>query len=195
MPQCAGIKRDGGRCTAIVGPSQTHCYQHDPARAAERRRNASRAGRTRGTGEIADLKKQLKDLAADVLAGTVERGDAAGKRGRPPAWPELEMDPDYVEQDPAMERDMDEIEAKVEKYGELLPELLGRLERDLATEALAVWEGFCGFCEEEMEISPEKLLQATFAPALVDVGWFGELVGRLELARPTRRPLMGAGRL
>ena len=104
------------------------------------------------------------------------------------------MDPDDVEQDPAMERDMDEIEAKVEKYGELLPELLGRLERDLATEALAVWEGSCGFCEEEMEISPEKLLQATFAPALVDVGWFGELVGRLELARPTRRPLMSAGR-
>jgi hypothetical protein len=77
MPQCAGIKRDGGRCTAIVGPSLTHCYQHDPKRASERRRNASRAGRTRGSGEIADLKKQLKDLAADVLSGDVGRSEAA----------------------------------------------------------------------------------------------------------------------
>jgi hypothetical protein len=77
MARCAGIKRDGGRCTVIVGPEQTHCYQHDPDRAEERRRNASRGGRMRGTGEIAELKKQLKDLAASVLVGEVERGAAA----------------------------------------------------------------------------------------------------------------------
>jgi hypothetical protein len=41
--RCAGIKRDGGRCTTIVKPPQTHCYQHDPERAGERKRNASRA--------------------------------------------------------------------------------------------------------------------------------------------------------
>ena len=76
MPQCSGIKRDGGRCTVVVGPGQTHCYQHDPARAQERRRNASKGGRTRGTGEIFDLKKQLKDLAAGILSGEVARGDA-----------------------------------------------------------------------------------------------------------------------
>ncbi len=29
MPECDGIKRDGGRCTVVVGPSQTHCYQHE----------------------------------------------------------------------------------------------------------------------------------------------------------------------
>ena len=77
MPKCAGIKRDGGRCAVVVGPGQTHCYQHDPARADERRRNASRGGRAKGNGEIADLKKQLKDLAAGVLCGSVERGRAA----------------------------------------------------------------------------------------------------------------------
>jgi hypothetical protein len=77
MPQCAGIKRDGGHCTIIVGPSLTYCYQHDPKRSQERKRNASRAGRTRGTGEISDLKKQLKDLDADVLSGEVVRSDAA----------------------------------------------------------------------------------------------------------------------
>jgi hypothetical protein len=77
MPKCAGIKRDGGRCAVVVGPGQTHCYQHDPARADERRRNASRGGRAKGNGEIADLKQQLKDLAAGVLCGSVERGRAA----------------------------------------------------------------------------------------------------------------------
>jgi hypothetical protein len=77
MPQCGGIKRDGGRCAVVVGPGQSHCYAHDPTRAEERRRNASRGGRTRGNGELPDLKKQLKDLAAGVLDGSVDRGRAA----------------------------------------------------------------------------------------------------------------------
>jgi hypothetical protein len=77
MPQCAGIKRDGGRCAVIVGPGQSHCYAHDPTRAEERKRNASRGGRTRGNGELPDLKKQLKDLAAGVLDGSVDRSRAA----------------------------------------------------------------------------------------------------------------------
>jgi hypothetical protein len=78
MPRCAGIKRDGGRCTAIVTPSETHCYHHAPDRAEERKRNASRGGRSKGSGaEIADLKKQLRELAAGVLSGEVERGAGA----------------------------------------------------------------------------------------------------------------------
>jgi len=55
MPRCAGIKRDGGRCTAIVRPSQTHCYQHDPKRMEGRRRNASKGGWSKGNTEIAHL--------------------------------------------------------------------------------------------------------------------------------------------
>ena len=77
MPQCAGIKRDGGRCTVVVGPGQTHCYQHDPRRAEDRRRNASRGGRSKGHPKLARLDKQLEDLAADALEGKVERGVAA----------------------------------------------------------------------------------------------------------------------
>jgi hypothetical protein len=80
-----------------------------------------------------------------------------------------------------MEQDMEEIEAKVKKNGELLPELMDRLERDLATGALAVWKAFSCFCEEEMGLSAEKLLQATFRPVLEDVAWFGDLCERLEL--------------
>jgi hypothetical protein len=114
-------------------------------------------------------------------SGSYHAWNAAGRTGRPPAWPELDLEPDEVERDPAMERDMDEIEAKVKKYGELLPVLMDRLERDLATGALAVWDAFSGFCEEEMGLSAEKLLQATFRPALEDVMWFKDLCERLEL--------------
>ena len=77
MSQCAGIKGDGGRCTVVVGPGQSHCYAHDPNRSNERRRNASRGGRSKGNGEIGELKKQIKDLAAGVLDGTADRGRAA----------------------------------------------------------------------------------------------------------------------
>ncbi len=78
MSQCAGIKRDGGRCAVVVGAGQSHCYQHDPEKADERHRNASRGGKSKARGgELPALKKQLRDLAADVLAGDVDRGAAA----------------------------------------------------------------------------------------------------------------------
>ena len=77
MPRCAGIKRDGGRCTAVVGGSQTHCYQHDPNRAEERKRNASRAARSKPSRELANIKERLADLAEDVLEGRQDKGVAA----------------------------------------------------------------------------------------------------------------------
>jgi septal ring factor EnvC (AmiA/AmiB activator) len=76
MPRCAGKKEDGSPCERIVGASHSYCYSHDPKRAAERRRNASRGGRSKANVEIAGLKAQLKKLAADVLSGEVERGAA-----------------------------------------------------------------------------------------------------------------------
>ena len=77
MPRCAGIKRDGGRCTVIVAPPDTYCYQHDPSRSEERKRNASKGGKSRGApSEIADLKHQLKGLADGVLSSKIERADA-----------------------------------------------------------------------------------------------------------------------
>ena len=77
MALCAGIKRDGGRCAVVVGASQAYCYAHDPARQQERKRNASRAGKSRGNGEVAGLKEQLRKLASGVLDGTVDRSAAS----------------------------------------------------------------------------------------------------------------------
>ncbi len=75
MPRCSGVKRDGGRCAAIVNGS--YCYQHDPARADERSRNASKAARSRPSRELANIKARLADLADDVLEGRQDRADAA----------------------------------------------------------------------------------------------------------------------
>ena len=77
MARCAGIKRDGGRCAVVVGPGQSHCYAHDPDRSKERKRNASRGGKSKGQGELGELKKQIRSLVAEVLDGSVERGRAA----------------------------------------------------------------------------------------------------------------------
>src|SRR5919112_3303993 len=77
MAQCAGIKRDGGRGAVGVGPEQSHCYAHDPHRSQERKRNASRGGQSKGQGELRELKKRIRSLAAEVLDGTVDRCRAA----------------------------------------------------------------------------------------------------------------------
>jgi hypothetical protein len=77
VPVCPGIKRDGGRCTVVVDGSHQYCYQHDPARADERRRAASRAGKSKPSRELAGIKRQLQELTDGVLAGEVERADAA----------------------------------------------------------------------------------------------------------------------
>ncbi len=77
MSVCAGIKRSGGRCTVSVEPGQPYCHHHDPARAEERKRAASKGGKSKPNKELADLKTRLSNLADDVLAGNVDRSDAA----------------------------------------------------------------------------------------------------------------------
>jgi hypothetical protein len=74
---CRANKRDGSPCRAPATGSDGYCWAHDPANAEKRRRIASSGGRGRGNGELADLKKQVKDLASDVLEGKADRGRAA----------------------------------------------------------------------------------------------------------------------
>lgn len=74
---CRADKRDGSPCTAPATGADGYCWAHDPANAERRRRIASRGGRGRGGGELSDLKKQVKDLAASVLDGETETGRAA----------------------------------------------------------------------------------------------------------------------
>ena len=81
MTQCAGIKRDGGRCRGVAIDGSGLCYMHDPDHEQDRRRRASKGGKRGGRGrpqvEIGAVKRQLQDLVEGVLGGKIERADAA----------------------------------------------------------------------------------------------------------------------
>jgi translation elongation factor EF-1beta len=81
MARCPEIKANGQRCKGDAIPGAGWCYSHDPGRAAERRRNASKGGklggRGRGSGELAEIKREIRDVIANALSGETERGVAA----------------------------------------------------------------------------------------------------------------------
>ncbi|MDP9481563.1 MAG: hypothetical protein M3R38_38860 [Actinomycetota bacterium] len=58
-----------------------HCYSHDPGRANERRRNASKGGRSGGRGrpqtETDGLKREIRAVVRGVLAGEIPQGPGA----------------------------------------------------------------------------------------------------------------------
>ncbi len=75
--QCQATKANGQRCKGAASGSRGLCWAHAPENSEQRRRTASRGGKGKPSREIRDLKKQLDDLAEDVLEGRVERSDAA----------------------------------------------------------------------------------------------------------------------
>ena len=70
-PICAGIKRDGGRCTQSVQSGLEYCYNHDPSRVAERKRAASYAGKSKASKAAKHLHDLLEDLTRRVIDGEV----------------------------------------------------------------------------------------------------------------------------
>jgi hypothetical protein len=81
MPRCSASKVDGTPCQAIVKESQQLCHAHDPARADQRRRAASKAGKSRTGGEISGIKARLRELAEDVVTDriTTAKGSVAAQ--------------------------------------------------------------------------------------------------------------------
>lgn len=77
MAVCRATKRSGGPCTVSVGAGQAYCHHHDPARAEERRRAASRTGKSKPSRELLGIKAQLEKLTEEVLSGEVATGVAA----------------------------------------------------------------------------------------------------------------------
>ena len=77
MHKCSGIKPDGGRCERIVTQEQTYCYSHDPARQAERKRNAARGGKAKASGEIAAIKGAIHTVIEAVQTGELDKGVGA----------------------------------------------------------------------------------------------------------------------
>jgi hypothetical protein len=83
LAKCAGIKRDGGRCRGIAIDGSDYCYAHDPDRAEERKRAASKGGRRGGRGrpasELSEIKQGVRDLIAGVLSDDVEESVDRGR--------------------------------------------------------------------------------------------------------------------
>ena len=63
---CRGTRRDGVPCTAVVPTDRRYCYHHDPARAGERRRNASRAASAKHSSVAQEL-RDVRDLIWELL--------------------------------------------------------------------------------------------------------------------------------
>ncbi len=77
MGVCPAITRSGERCTQSVKPGQEYCHRHDPARAEERRRAASRAGKSKPSRELAGIKTLLEELTDKVIGLEMPSGVAA----------------------------------------------------------------------------------------------------------------------
>jgi hypothetical protein len=81
LAKCSGITRSGERCKGVAIDGSGLCYSHSPDYEEDRRRAARKGGKRGGRGrpvvELCDLKVRLEDLAEDVLAGRVDRQDAA----------------------------------------------------------------------------------------------------------------------
>ena len=76
--RCEAITRSGSQCKADALPGATWCYSHHPDKAEERRRNASKGGRTGGNGrpsalaEVQDAKNNVKSVLSGLLRGQIE---------------------------------------------------------------------------------------------------------------------------
>ena len=75
--RCSGITRQGARCERSADSPNGLCWLHDPTRSEDRRRAASKAGRSKPNAEITNVKAGLYDLISGVLDGSMERAPAA----------------------------------------------------------------------------------------------------------------------
>jgi hypothetical protein len=113
-------------------------------------------------------------------SGSFHAWSYAGMKGNPPMWPR-EGDPEEGDEDAAVLKDTDHIEWMVDLGSKLIPDLMNRLEREVATEALSIWEGFSAFYREDMNLSPEKVLEVVVEPTLEHIEDMKARVERLGL--------------
>jgi hypothetical protein len=81
LTQCSETTRAGAPCKGVAIDALGLCVAHHPEYADARRRNASKGGRRGGRGRpivaAADVAEQMQSLADKVLAGDLDRADAA----------------------------------------------------------------------------------------------------------------------
>lgn len=81
MSKCSATTRTGAPCKGVAIGTSDWCPAHHPEYADARRRRASKGGKRGGRGrpllEVRDIADQLQKLADKVLAGDLDRADAA----------------------------------------------------------------------------------------------------------------------
>jgi flagellar motility protein MotE (MotC chaperone) len=78
MKLCEAITANGQRCSRFVSSSESFCYAHHPETAEARSKAASKAAKAKyAASALSTVKAQLRDLAADVLDGSVDWADAS----------------------------------------------------------------------------------------------------------------------
>jgi hypothetical protein len=63
-------------CKAHAEGKRGPCYLHSPKRAEERRRNTSRAAKSKGNAELKKLKAEIREVIAEIKDGARDRNDA-----------------------------------------------------------------------------------------------------------------------
>ena len=96
--------------------------------------------------------------------------------GGPPGWGEAveefedgPVETDEEREDPETAKALGAIEERT-KEADLSPRLLQRLQKRVAKDALAVFEGYRRFTTEELSVEPEKMLAVSFEPIIKGLG-------------------------
>ena len=76
MNQCRSNKRNGEPCTLPAKGPNGYCWAHSPQHASERRRAASRAGRSKPSREVRAIKEEIREAIASVKDGSLDRNTA-----------------------------------------------------------------------------------------------------------------------
>jgi hypothetical protein len=111
-------------------------------------------------------------------AGSRHAWNSSSKTGEPPGW---EADEEEAERnaDPTIDEDLQKWTGEG-RYARL-EEKLEEMERESVREALTAWLGFARFCEQEMGLEAEKLLEALARPFAERVRDLEELSARHEV--------------
>jgi hypothetical protein len=115
---------------------------------------------------------------AGHMAGSRHAWERSGKAGEPPGW---EADEEEAERnaDPTIDEDLKKWTGEG-RYTRLEGNL-EEMERELVREALTAWLGFARFCEREIGLEAQKLVEALARPFAERVRDLEELSARHEV--------------
>jgi hypothetical protein len=74
--RCQALTKGGGRCK-LDATNGSYCWSHAPENAEARKRRGRRGGKARGAGELAEIKRSIRDVIEGVRGGALERSVGA----------------------------------------------------------------------------------------------------------------------